>query len=241
MEPKTQLERIEELEHEIDRLKVSYEKYFRGVDRVEPWPKRRAVERLVRDFLRDPPRSTAARFRFANVRQRLTSLETYWNRIARQIEEGTYERDVRKARRRLEGPAAERAQRRDGREAEIDLDASLDLDALVGDALASVNAREIAARPASPPRPAPPPAPRTAAPMPPRPAPPPAPRAAAPMPPRPAPPPAPRTAAAIPPRSAPPPAAKPASPAPVARVAPPPPPTAAKKGPPPPPPPTKPK
>src|SRR5690606_29903786 len=173
MQPKTQLERLEELEHKIDRLKVSYEKYFRGVDRREPWPERREVERLVRDFLRDPPRTTATRFRFANLRQRLVSLETYWNRVARQIEEGTYERDVRKARRRLEsGPAAPaRAEAKGPVDLGLDLDDDLDLDSLFEDALSSVSAREAARRPAAPPAPAPAPAPAPKPAAPPRPVP----------------------------------------------------------------------
>ena len=127
MEPKTQLERLEELERKIDHLKVSYEKYFRGIDRLEPWPERRDVERRVREFLRDPPRTTMARFRFANLRQRLTSLETYWNRVARQIEEGTHPLVLMRAKRRLGGARPEGTRTGDDVVA-IDIDMDLELD-----------------------------------------------------------------------------------------------------------------
>ena len=204
MEPKTQLERLEELERKIDHLKVSYEKYFRGIDRLEPWPERRDVERRVREFLRDPPRTTMARFRFANLRQRLTSLETYWNRVARQIEEGTHPLVLMRAKRRLGGARPEGTRTGDDVVAididmDLELDGGLDLEALVNDALASLEdfdpspaSEPLVVLPPPPPK-APAPPPVAAAPK----APPPPPIAAAPK----APPPPPVAAA----RKAPPP------------------------------------
>lgn len=44
-------------------------------------------------------RNTGARFRFQTLVQRFTSYQTYWNRILRQMEEGTYRRDVARAQR----------------------------------------------------------------------------------------------------------------------------------------------
>ncbi|MEO0812731.1 MAG: MXAN_5187 C-terminal domain-containing protein, partial [Myxococcota bacterium] len=46
--------------------------------------------------------NTAFKFQLNSARQTLITYEQYWNRIARQIEEGTYKRDKLRAQRRLQ-------------------------------------------------------------------------------------------------------------------------------------------
>ena len=45
--------------------------------------------------------NTALKFRFHSLIQRFTTLKTYWDRVQRQIEEGTYRRDLQRMQRRL--------------------------------------------------------------------------------------------------------------------------------------------
>ena len=48
-----------------------------------------------------PMVNTALRFRFQNLVQRFTQLAGHWNRTLREIEAGTYRRDVLKAARHM--------------------------------------------------------------------------------------------------------------------------------------------
>lgn len=88
---------IEELETRVDRLRALYEQYFIGIERLEPSVPRKDVERRFYVLRRTQIRNTALRFRFQNVLLRYNTYQTYWIRICRQIEEGTYKRDVRRA------------------------------------------------------------------------------------------------------------------------------------------------
>jgi hypothetical protein len=97
---------IEELETRVDRLRALYEQYFIGIERLEPSVPRKDVERRFYVLRRTQIRNTALRFRFQNVLLRYNTYQTYWIRICRQIEEGTYKRDVRRANARFASSVA---------------------------------------------------------------------------------------------------------------------------------------
>ncbi len=102
------------VEVKLDRLKALYDQYFQGLERLEPTVLRRDLERSVQNLRRSQPRNTALRFRLQQVVQRYVSFQSYWNRTARKIEEGTYRRDLLKARRRREQARQRREDRRLG-------------------------------------------------------------------------------------------------------------------------------
>mgnify|MGYP003388486578 CR=1 FL=1 len=85
---------VKDIETRLDRLKALYEQWFQGLERLEPMIPRKEVDRRIAQLRREHPRNTALRFRFQQLLQRYTTLTTYWLRVARQIEEGTYRRDV---------------------------------------------------------------------------------------------------------------------------------------------------
>ncbi len=92
---------LNELEERSEKLKVRYEQYFLGIEKREPIKDRREVERAIR-FLRSQVISnTALKFRFHMLIQRVTTLKTHWDRVQRQIEEGTYRRDLQRMQRHL--------------------------------------------------------------------------------------------------------------------------------------------
>ena len=103
---------LDELEEAIEHLKVVYDRYFNGVDNVPPVRKHEAVTRLVREFMRRPPMRTVQKFRYQTLKGRFNTYEQYWNRIMRQIEQGTYKRLLSEARRREEVMRARRAEHR---------------------------------------------------------------------------------------------------------------------------------
>lgn len=93
---------VSDLEIQIDRLRALYEQYFMGIEKLEPHVPRKQVERLLQNLRRQRLSNTAQRFRFQQLVQRYNTMQTYWRRVARQIEEGTYRRDVMRARAKAE-------------------------------------------------------------------------------------------------------------------------------------------
>jgi hypothetical protein len=60
------------------------------------------VERRIQMMRKEQIRNTGLRFRFQMLIQRYNTYQSYWIRITRQIEEGTYKRDVVRAKKRIE-------------------------------------------------------------------------------------------------------------------------------------------
>ena len=80
------------LEQELQRLKIAYEQYFMGIERFEPVEDRRRIKRAIIEAAESPTNNTAMRFRAQTIKSRLSTYENYWNRINKQIEDGTYKR-----------------------------------------------------------------------------------------------------------------------------------------------------
>jgi len=99
MKPSTELDsqqikkRIETLTRDLDSLRFTFEQYFLGLERIPPLAKRQAVQRSFRDLANAYIKNTALKFKLKQLVARHSSLSNYWNRILRQIDEGTYKRD----------------------------------------------------------------------------------------------------------------------------------------------------
>ena len=93
--------RLEEMERKVDRLRAIYETFFSGVERQPPNAPRRELNRLMLEMQQMQIRNAALRFRFQSLSQKWTLMTTYWNRTLREIEAGTYRKDVAKVSRRL--------------------------------------------------------------------------------------------------------------------------------------------
>ncbi len=121
---------LSELEAKLDRLKVSYERYFSGIDRTPPEFLRKDVVRILRMLENSFIRNTAQKFRLNTCSQKLSTYSTYWNRIQRQIEEGTFKRDVQKARRNEQRRARQTERDDEPKDDvyELDMDANFDED-----------------------------------------------------------------------------------------------------------------
>ncbi len=85
---------LDDLDERIEALKILYEQYFMGIEKLEPLTQRQSVARIVRRAQSQQTKNTAARFRLNSLNQRFLSYQNYWNRITRQIEAGTYHRDL---------------------------------------------------------------------------------------------------------------------------------------------------
>ena len=90
-------ELVNELETRVDRLRSLYEQYFMGIEKMEPHVPKKDVERRFQTLRREQIRNTALRFRFHMTLQKYNTYQSYWMRIMRQIEDGTYKRDLNRA------------------------------------------------------------------------------------------------------------------------------------------------
>jgi hypothetical protein len=95
---------IGELDVAIDRLRSLYDQYFMGIERIEPAVPRKDVERKIHVLRKEQIRNTALRFRFQMILQRYNTFQSHWQRICREIENGTYKRHVYRADRRRSAP-----------------------------------------------------------------------------------------------------------------------------------------
>ncbi len=93
-------ERCKGLEEELEELKAKYDMYFLGVERLEPARWREDLKRNILRLKSAFTRNTGLRFRIQSLHARYLSYERMWLRAAREKEEGTYRRDLLKARMR---------------------------------------------------------------------------------------------------------------------------------------------
>lgn len=82
--------RMEEIERRSFLLKIQYEKYFSGLERIEPLKERDAVRRVIRETALMPMTNTQQRFKFLSLKSRFSAFELYWQRNLVQIERGTH-------------------------------------------------------------------------------------------------------------------------------------------------------
>ena len=86
------------LEDDLEELKARYEQYFLGIERKEPARAREEMRKRVLRVKEAFTRNTGLRFRIQSLHARFLSYERLWLRSAKEKEEGTYRRDLFKAR-----------------------------------------------------------------------------------------------------------------------------------------------
>ncbi len=88
---------LDRLEAKISELRVLYEQYFIDVQPHPPDKLLDEVKRTIRKLLRAPFKNSQVRFRLRMLIQRFQTYGTYWERVMKQKEDGTYSRDLFKA------------------------------------------------------------------------------------------------------------------------------------------------
>jgi hypothetical protein len=114
-------ELIGELETRVDRVRALYDQYFMGFEKLEPLVPRKDVDRRIHDLRKEQIRNTGLRFRFHMIIQRYNTYQTFWARICRQIEDGTFKRHMMRAETRF-GVDLRRGRKVKEFEEDIDLD-----------------------------------------------------------------------------------------------------------------------
>jgi len=78
-----------------------YESFFMGIERSPPEVLRRDINRQILEMQQVTISNSSLRFRYQALTQRWVLLITYWNRTMREIEAGTFSRDLAKAKRHM--------------------------------------------------------------------------------------------------------------------------------------------
>ncbi len=86
------------IESELVSVRVLYEQYFLGVERNPPTQAHRMLKQRMNRLQNSFVRQTAVKFRVGSLHAKLITYERLWTRTLQEIENGTYHRDVFKAR-----------------------------------------------------------------------------------------------------------------------------------------------
>jgi hypothetical protein len=98
---------LDRLEGILSDLKTQYEQYFSGVLPFPPERLHNDMKRQLRALMKAPFRSSAMNYRLRALESRHNTFNTYWQRVLKQKEDGTYVKDVFKAELREKMAAAD--------------------------------------------------------------------------------------------------------------------------------------
>lgn len=85
-------EDLDILDAKINKLKVDYEQYFAKILKREPTALRDEIDRIILKYSNQSITNTSLKFRYSTLASKHTSYKQFWNKMLRQIEEGTYVR-----------------------------------------------------------------------------------------------------------------------------------------------------
>ncbi len=85
-------EDLDILDTKINKVKVDYEGYFAGILKREPAALREEIDRLIFKYADRLITNTALKFRYSAITSKYASYKQFWDRILREIENGTYAR-----------------------------------------------------------------------------------------------------------------------------------------------------
>jgi hypothetical protein len=91
-------EEVQQLEAKLNELRVAFEKYFAGVEKIEPARLRDELQKMVRRAGTLYISNTGLKFKRDSLIAQFNTLTQHWNRVLKQIEDGTYQRDIFKMR-----------------------------------------------------------------------------------------------------------------------------------------------
>jgi hypothetical protein len=86
-----------QLEDEIAKLKVEYEQYFLGLNPFTPDKLHNDVRKHIRLLRKAPFKSSQMMYQLRVLETRYNTFNSYWQRILREKEAGTYIKDIFKA------------------------------------------------------------------------------------------------------------------------------------------------
>ena len=89
--------KLAQVESQIEALRILYEQFFSGSIKLPPDKLNQELQRELRELEKSPFRNAALNFKVRAIKTRYNTLSTYWQRVFRAKESGTYSKDVFKA------------------------------------------------------------------------------------------------------------------------------------------------
>jgi hypothetical protein len=102
------LKECDGIDHDLEHLRASYEQYFLGIERLAPARMHEKLKRRLQNVKSTYNRSTSVQFRVQSLSNKFLTYQRLWERTIREIEAGTYKRDLFKARMHAKDRTAER-------------------------------------------------------------------------------------------------------------------------------------
>ncbi|MCB0344055.1 MAG: hypothetical protein KDD66_03015 [Bdellovibrionales bacterium] len=97
-QPKRQLNvEMDRLEIKIKELSILFEQHFLELLPFAPDKEHKELKAMIRQLMSAPFHNSQTRFRLRQVVQRYQTYNTYWTRVLKQKEDGTYSKDKFKA------------------------------------------------------------------------------------------------------------------------------------------------
>lgn len=90
-------EELDKLSDEIEGLRANYEQYFLGIERKPPTQRHDKLKKRVNAIMTTTVKQTAVKFKAQSLNAKLITYERLWTRTLKEMEDGTYRRDVFKA------------------------------------------------------------------------------------------------------------------------------------------------
>jgi hypothetical protein len=84
-------------EEEVAALKHTYEQFFLGFEKKPPLRQHEDLKKRLNHFRARPHRLVSVKFRVGSLQQKFQTYERLWERTLKEIENGTYKRDVLRA------------------------------------------------------------------------------------------------------------------------------------------------
>lgn len=88
---------LDELMGEVEALRGAYEQYFLGIERKPPTLRHDRLKKRVVAIQTSTVKQTAVKFKAQTLNSKLLTYERLWSRTLKEIEDGTYKRDLFKA------------------------------------------------------------------------------------------------------------------------------------------------
>lgn len=140
------LKECSDLEEELVGLKVAWEQYFMGLERFAPSKAHDSLKKRLNNLRTRLKGSTAAKFRAQQLVGKFHTYERLWERTVKEIENGTYRRDLLRLRRKTGGA---QAPKKEAASESVDIPADFDGDDLDSALDAAVQAVTKRAAPAT--------------------------------------------------------------------------------------------
>jgi len=86
--------RLSQIEVQLERLRTLYEQHFAGVLKRIPMREHELLRSALRSILPHELKSTAMRFKHQTIKTRHIQMSNLWDKTLREIEGGTYKRDL---------------------------------------------------------------------------------------------------------------------------------------------------